>query len=105
MTRIEQLRQFINDDPSDEFPRYALALEYLHVDPSLAKKEFDDLLSRFPDYLPAYYPAAHLMIDLGENVLAESLFQRGIHLAALQKNLKTEQELKSAYNQWVYDRG
>ena len=104
MTRIDHLRQFIKDDPTDEFPRYALALEYLHADPQTARKEFEDLLIRFPDYLPAYYPAAHLMIDLGDEKRAEALFLRGIEISQQQKNQKTEQELRTAYNQWLFDR-
>lgn len=104
MTRIDQLRQFIKDDPTDEFPRYALALEYLHTDPQLARKEFESLLNQFPEYLPAYYPAAHLMIDLGEDKKAEALFLQGMEIAQRQQNNKTNQELKAAYNQWLYDR-
>ena len=104
MTRIEQLHQFIAEDPADEFPRYALALEYLNIDPARAKKEFDELLSRFPDYLPTYYPAAHLMIERGDGERAEELFRIGIDLARRQGNKKTEMELKTAYNQWLFDR-
>lgn len=104
MTRIEQLNQFIAEDPSDEFPRYALALEYLSIEPAQAKREFDALLSRFPDYLPTYYPAAHLLIELGDDGGAEQLFANGIALASRQGNKKTEMELKTALNQWLFDR-
>ncbi len=104
MTRIEQLNQFISDDPTDEFPRYALALEYLNIDPLRAKKEFEELLSRFPDYLPTYYPAAHLLMDLGDVLGAEQLFTKGIDVARRQGNNKTEIELRTAFNQWLFDR-
>lgn len=104
MTRIDQLNQFISEDPTDEFPRYALALEYLNIDPFRAKKEFEELLSRSPDYLPTYYPAAHLLIELGDAAGAEQLFIKGINLAHLKANQKTEMELRTAYNQWLFDR-
>ncbi len=104
MTRIEQLNQFIADDPMDEFPRYALALEYLNIDLQRAKKEFDELLSRFPEYLPTYYPAAHLLIELGSTSEAEQVFLKGLDLAKQQGNRKTEMELRTAYNQWQFDR-
>ncbi len=104
MTRIEQLRQFILDDPSDPFPYYALALELLHHEPAQARAQFEKLLNEFPEYLPTYYPAAHLLIDLGDQDGAEKLFQRGIEKAKLQGNRKTELELRQAYDQWQFDR-
>jgi Tfp pilus assembly protein PilF len=104
MTRIEQLKQFIVDDPADAFPRYALALEYLKTEPSLARRQFDELLQQFPDYLPTYYPAAHLLVELGDVTGAERLFQRGIEIAQRQANRKTEMELRQAYNQWQFER-
>lgn len=104
MNRIEQLTQFIKDDPSDEFLRYARALEYLKADPSLALKEFETLLTQNPYYLPTYYPAAHLMIELGLEADAERIFREGIKIASLQKNAKTEQELRSAFDLWQLEK-
>jgi len=104
MSRIEQLKQFIIEDPSDAFPRYALALEYLNTDRLLAREQFDGLLQQFPDYLPTYYPAAHLLIDLGEVAGAEHLFEKGIAVAAQQGDRKAEMELRQAYSQWQFER-
>lgn len=105
MNRIEQLHQFMKDDPTDEFLRYALALEYLKTDPLTAKKEFETLIAQSPEYLPTYYPAAHLMIELGFEADAERLFLKGIEISRKQKNSKTEQELKSAYDMWQFEKG
>ena len=104
MNRIDQLKQFIVEDPADPFPRYALSLEYLTHQPELARKSFEDLLLQFPDYLPTYYPAAHLFIDLGEPGEAERIFQSGIELARKQNDRKAEGELRQAYEQWLFDR-
>jgi Tfp pilus assembly protein PilF len=104
MTRIEQLKQFIADDPSDPFPVYGLALEYLHHQPLLAQEVFRELLTRFPDYLPTYYPAAHLFIELGRTSEGEDVFRRGIDLARAQGDRKTEGELKQAYELWLFER-
>lgn len=103
-SRIEQLQHFIAEDPTDPFPRYGLALEYLHDQPQRARAVFEELLATFPDYLPAYYPAAHLMIDLQQPQEAERLFQQGMAIAAQQGNQKTERELRQAYNQWLFER-
>jgi len=104
MTRIEQLTRFISEDPTDPFPRYALALEYLKDDPSRAKDQFELLLVTFPDYLPTYYPAAHLMIDLGLHDDAERLFELGMEKAQQQHERKTGSELKQALEQWRFER-
>ncbi len=104
MTRIEQLTRFIAEDPTDPFPRYALALEYLKTDPALAKNQFEHLLAAFPDYLPTYYPAAHLMIELDLSAEAEKLFQQGIDKARQQQERKAENELKQALEQWRFER-
>jgi Tfp pilus assembly protein PilF len=95
--RIQQLIQFLQEDPNDEFVHYALALEYLKTDAAKAKSEFENLLTRFPSYLPTYYPAAHLWIDLGLPDEAERLFLKGIELAKEQNNNKARMELQSAY--------
>lgn len=94
----------MKDDPSDEFLRYALALEYLKSDPARAQKEFETLITQNPNYLPSYYPAAHLLIELGLETEAERIFLQGIKIARLQKNSKTEQELKSAYDMWQFEK-
>jgi tetratricopeptide (TPR) repeat protein len=95
--RIQQLLQFLTEDPEDEFTHYALALEYLKVDVTKAKAEFENLLVKHPSYLPTYYPAAHLLIELGQQEEAEQLFLKGIELAKTQGNNKTRLELQSAY--------
>jgi len=101
--RIHQLIQFLEEDPKDEFTRYALALEYQKIDPHKAKEEFDYLLSNHPDYLPTYYVAAHHSIDLGDQSTAEKLFIKGIELAKAQRNQKAQMELQSAYGMWQMD--
>ncbi len=103
MTRIEQLEQFITEDPSDPFPRYALALEFLHLDPAKAQAQFESLISQFPDYLPTYYPAAHLLAERGDAQGADTLFQSGIAKARQQGDRKTEHELRQAYSQWQFE--
>lgn len=102
--RIHQLNEFLKEDPDDEFVHYALALEYLKLDAALAQKEFENLLQKHPNYLPTYYPAAHLMIELGNWPEAEKLFTKGIEIAKQQNNRKTQMELQSAYMVWQTER-
>lgn len=103
MTRIEQLEKFIAEDPSDPFPRYALALEFLHLSAVKANEQFAQLLSAYPDYLPTYYPAAHLAAESGDSAKAEKLFLAGIEKARAQGDRKTEAELRQALDQWRFE--
>jgi Tfp pilus assembly protein PilF len=101
--RIQQLIQFLEEEPQDAFTHYALALEYLKVDVKKAKAEFENLLSKHPSYLPTYYPAAHLWVELGLPKEADKLFLKGIELAKNQDNNKTRMELQSAYEMFLMD--
>jgi predicted RNA polymerase sigma factor len=94
--RIQQLIRFIQDEPGDPFNVYALAMEYVADEPRQAMACFDDLLTRFPDYLPTYYHAAALCIALDERDRAAGLYEAGIALARRQQNQKTLHELLQA---------
>ena len=102
--RIQQLIKFLEEDPQDAFTHYALALEYQKTDKDKAKRTFENLVSQFPKYLPTYYAAAHLMIELNLPDDAENLFTKGIALAKEQNNAKARMELQSAYDMFMMDR-
>lgn len=104
MNRLTQLEQFLQDDPSDPFNYYAVALEYLKQDTGKAKALFVALCARFPDYLPTYYPFAHLLIEEGNWAEAESTFQRGIETAKKLGDAKALRELTTAHNDWLFTR-
>lgn len=100
MNRLEILHQWHQDDPSDPFNAYALAMEYLSSDALRAQQHFDELLAQHPDYLPTYYHAAALYAALEQPQKAEELYQKGLALALQQQNTKTHQELQRAYRQF-----
>ncbi|SRR5258706_9226629 len=93
--RIKMLEQFIADDPSDPFNHYALALELMKSDKDRAKKIFDRLISSHPDYVPSYYQAALLRIELSLNDEATKIIEQGIVEAKKQNNAKATSELRS----------
>jgi Tfp pilus assembly protein PilF len=94
--RIQQLIQFIEEEPGEPFNVYALAMEYMNSQPEQARLYFDQLLTQHPDYLPTYYHAAALYTDLDERDKAADLYEKGIALAQAQRNEKTLQELQRA---------
>ncbi len=105
MDRLEQLKQFAIEEPEDPFNHYALALEYLKIDPSEAIRLFDALSLSHPDYLPTYYPYAQLLIERKEIEKAESVFQKGMSTARTKNEVKTLREIEALYNDWKYERG
>lgn len=99
-SRLEQLFEFLKEDPKDPFNYYALATEYLKTDVQEALKYYEKLLTYFEHYLPAYYHAAKLYVVLGRNEQAEQTFRKGIQVSLQQGNRKAHQELQNAYNEW-----
>ncbi len=104
MNRIGQLENFLKEDPNDAFTLYALALEYIKSDSGKAYELFQKLIDEQPDYLPTYYPFAHLLVELQLPGKAEMIFNQGIERARLANDLKTFKELSNAYNDWLFER-
>lgn len=96
-TRMEILKRYLEEDPSDSFLRYALALEFMSLnDKEEAYKQLEKLLNDKPDYLPAYYIAGNLSEAAGNNSQAISWYLKGIEVARQQKDQKTLDELTAA---------
>ncbi|HHL53503.1 MAG TPA: tetratricopeptide repeat protein [Flammeovirgaceae bacterium] len=101
--RIARLLQFIEEDPHDPFNLYCLATEYKDHKPQKALGYYRQLLSDHPDYLPTYYHAAELLIDMGQQDEAEKILQRGIELAARQGDSLALRELQNLQNNLLFD--
>ncbi len=103
-SRIQEIIEMINNDPDDPFLHYALALEYMKGDQiDEAGKKLSHLLSAFADYLPVYYQAAHFYYYHGDTEKAKETFEQGIRLAEKQSEDKTLKELRSAYEQFLFE--
>ena len=101
--RVQQLLQFVQQEPGNPFNVYALAMEYQSENPSQAQHYFERLLTDHPQYLPTYYHAAQLYVDLGNRDKAAELYDFGLMLAKQQGNEKTFDELKRAYRAFQDD--
>jgi tetratricopeptide (TPR) repeat protein len=102
-TRLEQLIKFYEEDPRDAFNVYGLALEYYKSDVRKSEEFFNKLLADFPDYLPAYYHAGKLKEELNENEIALTVYAKGMDLAKRLNDHKTLQELRSAYDELMFE--
>lgn len=101
-SRIDLLEKFIQEDPTDPFNYYALALEYLRTNSQKASELFDALLMMHPDYLPVYYTAGTFYAEKANEAKALDILQRGVELAKRKSDMKTLRELQSAIQNLEY---
>lgn len=95
---LANLLAFYEEDPTDPFNAYALAIEYSKSDVREAERFFNLLLEKHPDYLPTYYHAGAFFAAMEKIERAEEIYQKGVELAQIQKNAKAHRELRSAFN-------
>lgn len=101
--RLILLQQYFEQDPSDPFNVYGLALEYRDFDQKKASEYFDILLENHKSYLPTYYHAAQLFSDLGFTQKADKIYIAGIELAQKQSDALALRELQNAYSNFQFD--
>lgn len=82
MDRLAMLQQFVAQRPDDPFARYGLAME-LKKRGLLAQANavFVELMSRHPDYVPAYLMAGNTLLADGDRDSARDVFARGVTAA------------------------
>lgn len=102
-TRLETLLKFYEEDPNDPFNLYGLALEYQKTDLNKSDKLFSKLLEDFPQYIPSYYHAAKLKVELKQPESALIIYKKGIEVAQQQNEKKAGQELRSAYDELMFE--
>ncbi len=96
-TRLELLKRYLQEDPTDSFLRYALALEFIKLnETNQAYQQLEKLLNDDPDYLAAYYIAGKTAEGLGQNSNALNWYSKGIEVAKMQKDQHTLNELSGA---------
>jgi tetratricopeptide (TPR) repeat protein len=104
MSRIDQIRQFLQDSPNDSFLRYALAQELQKQgDIEAAKDAYLWLTDNQPSYVATYYHLGKLLIAQGEKEAALAWFNLGIEHAKAAKELHALSELQSAKLELEYE--
>lgn len=101
--RLEQLLEFLENEPNEAFNIYAVGLEYLKIEPKQALIYFEKLLKEHPDYVPTYYQAGKLYEDLEINEKALNVYTKGIEIAAQNKDNLALRELRNAHQQLLDD--
>ena len=79
MERIEKLKEFLRESPTDSFLQHALALEYIKTgNDEEAQKLFEDILQREPGYIGSYYHLAKLLERNGNTEAAIKWYEKGM---------------------------
>jgi Tfp pilus assembly protein PilF len=103
-SKISQLAKNVQQDPSDTFSKFALALELLKEDQvEKAQLLFEAILKQDPDYLGVYYHLGKLYQRREMYSLAEEMFTKGIQIATKKNESRTKSELSEALLQLQFE--
>jgi Tfp pilus assembly protein PilF len=95
--RIEILKGYLEEDSSDVFSRYALALEWLaEGNTQAAADELAAVLQADASYLAAYYQLGRALEMLQRRDDAAHIYRKGLDIARMQRQGRTEAELAMA---------
>ena len=91
------LKSMVEQNPSDSFLRYGLAMEYRNRgELELAISEFRALMAAAPDYVPAYFHAGQTLERTGEVDEARQVYEKGIAAATRKGDAHAKSELEGA---------
>ena len=72
----------LQEDPTDSFVRYALAMEYLNAEEHVeARQRLLDLAAADPHYVPTYFQLGRVLQILDELPACREWLERGIQVA------------------------
>lgn len=95
--RLEILKNMVEQNPSDSFSRYALAMEHRRLgDFPEAAAHFAELVSRDETYVPAYFQYGQTLEKLGDLKLARTAYETGIRVAERKGESHAAGELRAA---------
>ena len=93
--RAAMLQEILAQSPDDAFARYGLALEYANAGQTEdALREFQTILDKNPDYVPAYQMSAQTLITAGRPDEARTFLEKGIATAQRTRNQHALSEME-----------
>jgi len=96
--RLQQLSEFLTEQPNDPFLRYALATEHLklgHTEEAL--RYYEGLVTDRPEYLGTYYHLGKLYESLARSDDAIAIYEKGMCQAQAKRDMHALSELRAAY--------
>jgi len=101
--RIEKLKAYLLQTPTDCFLNHALALEYIKEgDEAEARRHFELNLVNDATYVATYYHLGKLLEQIGENEQALQIYEQGMAQAKAAKDNHSYSELQGAYEELAY---
>ncbi|WP_419802936.1 tetratricopeptide repeat protein [Mucilaginibacter sp.] len=101
-TRLDKLLAFFNDEPGDEFLKYALATEYLRLnDTEKALVFYEDLVNNHPAYVGTYYHLGKLYEALNRKPDAVFTYEKGMAVAQQKNDMHAFAELQGVYRELI----
>jgi cytochrome c-type biogenesis protein CcmH/NrfG len=95
MDRIALLNQVLEQNPTDAFARYGLAMAYISEGKAgEALSEFTTLIGHNPDYVPGYQMSAQTLAKLGRGEEAISRLRSGLEAAQRTGNQHAAAEMQ-----------
>jgi Tfp pilus assembly protein PilF len=96
-TRLEHLKNMVEQDPGNSFLRYGLAMEYRNAgEIETAVAEFRALMAASPDYAPAYFHGGQTLEMMGLPEEAREVYRQGVQVASRQGNQHARNEMQAA---------
>jgi tetratricopeptide (TPR) repeat protein len=87
----------VAQNPDDSRTRYMLAMELSKSgDLNGAVEQYQAILEREPDYVPAYFHCGQTLERLGKTDEAQQTYKEGIEVCARNGDQKTKGELEEA---------
>jgi len=97
ISRLERLKMYLAEDPTDAFTQFAIAQEHLKMgDLRTAKQVFEELLTAHPTYIGTYYHLGKLYEKVGDRKKAEDTYKLGTQVADSQSAMHERAELQNA---------
>jgi len=97
MDRLAMLERMVQTRPDDAFAHYGLAMEYRRLGQlEAAERAFEDLVARFPAYVPSYLMFGQFLRDRQERDRARAVFEKGVTAARNAGDRHAEGELLDA---------
>ncbi|HUB34745.1 MAG TPA: tetratricopeptide repeat protein [Bryobacteraceae bacterium] len=97
MSRLEQLKSLVEQDPGNSFLRYGLAMEYRNLgEIEAAVNEFRALMQADPNYAAAYFHGGQTLEMMGRPEEAREVYQQGVEVASRQGNQHARNEMQAA---------
>lgn len=82
MSRLDALREMLQDDPADAFTRYAVAMELLSQGQAAeAEQELATTARQSPEYVPTWFHWGKTLNALGKTAEALEVLKKGAGIA------------------------